>query len=122
LIRWARAARFRRVAGLTYFLFPFGVVARFVAEAEGIFEVDGEAVFFEEVFVVDDFVLVPFAVLSFATGELSLLAGPLDFGVVSSLLFPSAGATTKRTESIAASMRAGMVAVGAERRDCIFPI
>jgi len=121
LIRWARAARFRRVAGLTYFLCPFGVVARFVADAV-FFEVDGVVVFFEVVFVADDFVLVLLEELSLAVGVVSLFAGPLDFGVVSSPLFPSAGITAKARESTAASTRAEVVAGKGERTDCIFPM
>ena len=109
-------------------MWPFGVVARFVAAAV-FFDVDVVVVFFGavvvflgSVFVADDFAALLFEELTFAVGVVSLWAGPLAFGVVSSLLFPSAGATAKTRESTAASTRAGVVAGEGQGTNCIFPM
>jgi hypothetical protein len=100
---------------------PFGAVARFVAAAV-FFELDADGVFFGAAFVAGDFVLLLFEELSLVVGAVSLLAAPPVFGVVSSLLFPSAGITAKTTESTAASTRAGVVAGEGERTRLISPI
>jgi hypothetical protein len=115
-MRCARAARCLLVAGLTYFLCPVGAVVDFFAAAV-VFFADGVAVFFA-----DDFAPVLLEALVFVVGAGPAVADPVAFGVVSSLLFPSAGITATRAQRTAASTRAETGTEEEVKAEYIFPM
>jgi len=117
LIRCACAARLFLVAGLTCFLCPRGFVADFFAAVVVFFFDDDVAVFFD-----DDFAALLLEPLFFFVEAVAVAADPVLFEVVSSLLFPSAGITTRSAQRTAANTRAGMVADERKETKCILPM
>jgi hypothetical protein len=106
LILWARAARRRRSAGLTYFFLPRGAVAERCVVVE-VFLTAEEAGFLavvvaEEAGFLADALLPGFLVLW-------VVEVVVSDGLVAcaSYRFPSAGETASRAHSTAASVRAG---------------